>query len=271
MELKELGLREGICEMRLVKNYLLKNRCYKAAKKIVPKGIVVHSTATPQENVNVYLKSWNRSDPDMNVCVHAFVAEDGVYQTLPWNYKSWGCGSGSKGSYNSSHIQFEILEPNGTRTTDKKYDSKKNDKFFKAVYANAVELCAKLCLEFTISVEDIVCHSEAHAKGYASNHADVMHWFPKHGKSMKGFRRDVANKIKKGTTPSVLYRVQVGAFYMKLKATNLSKKLSRAGYSNIIVKSGKYYKVQVGAFRAIDNAKKLQRELINKKYAAIIV
>ena len=36
-----------------------------------------------------------------------------------------------------------------------------------------------------------ICHSEGYKRGIASNHGDVMHWFPKHGKSMDTFRADV--------------------------------------------------------------------------------
>ena len=37
----------------------------------------------------------------------------------------------------------------------------------------------------------VICHSEGAARGIASNHSDVMHWFPKFGKSMDTFRADV--------------------------------------------------------------------------------
>jgi hypothetical protein len=37
----------------------------------------------------------------------------------------------------------------------------------------------------------VICHSEGYKRGIASNHGDVMHWFPKHGKSMDDFRADV--------------------------------------------------------------------------------
>ena len=33
----------------------------------------------------------------------------------------------------------------------------------------------------------------------ASTHADVMHWFPKHGKSMDTFRSDVKALLNEGT------------------------------------------------------------------------
>jgi hypothetical protein len=59
------------------------------------------------------------------------------------------------------------------------------------VYKEAAELCAYLCNEYGLTEKNIICHSEGYAQGIASNHGDVMHWFPKHGKSMDTFRADV--------------------------------------------------------------------------------
>jgi hypothetical protein len=63
--------------------------------------------------------------------------------------------------------------------------------YFAAVYKEAVELCAYLCKQYGLTEKDVICHSEGCAMGIASNHADVMHWFPKHGKNMDAFRNDV--------------------------------------------------------------------------------
>ena len=80
--------------------------------------------------------------------------------------------------------------------------SKKNATYFEKVYNNAVELFAYLCEEFKLDpIKDILCHSEVYQLGYGSNHADVMHWFPKHGKTMDTFRSDVKSKLAKSTVP----------------------------------------------------------------------
>lgn len=42
----------------------------------------------------------------------------------------------------------------------------------------------------------VICHSEGYARGVASNHADVMHWFSKFGKNMDTFRADVVQAMK---------------------------------------------------------------------------
>ncbi len=178
---------------------LTENDCYKQGRKITPSGIVVHSTGAnnpalrryvqPDDGLlgeNIYGNHWNQPRPGgKSVCVHAFIGKlkDGsiaAYQTLPWDYRCWGCGSGSKGSCNESHIQFEICE-----------DDLTSAEYLRAVYREAAELCAYLCRRYNIPVKRIVCHSEAHELGYASGHSDVMHWWPRHGLSMDTFRAEV--------------------------------------------------------------------------------
>ena len=180
--------------MNLNKLILTKNNCYKAGKKITVKGIMVHSTAAnnpwlkrylPDDGKigkNQYGNQWNVPLPGgKQKCVHAFIGKiaDGTvatYQTLPWNHRGWHAG----GTANNTHIGFEICE-----------DGLTDSKYFNAVYKEAVELCAYLCKEYGLTEKDIICHSEGAKKGIASNHGDVMHWFPKHGKSMDSFRSDV--------------------------------------------------------------------------------
>lgn len=73
-------------------NILTQNDCYKAGRTITPKGIMVHSTATPGATANNFIKSWNKSG--VSACVHAFVDNTGIYQTLPWNWRGWHAASG---------------------------------------------------------------------------------------------------------------------------------------------------------------------------------
>ena len=72
------------------------------------------------------------------------------------------------------------------------YDPEETADYFEAVWARAVALCAYLCKEYKLDPEkDILCHAEGYRAGIASNHADVEHWFPKHGKTMDQFRAAV--------------------------------------------------------------------------------
>ena len=182
--------------MQITEHILTNNDCYKAGRTITPKGIMVHSTGVAQPDVNVFLKAWNK--PDVEVCVHAFVHRGGVTETLPWNWRGWHAG----GKANNTHIGFEILEPAGHTYkggTMIGYDVAKNASYFNQVYATAVELCAHLCQTYGLDPrKDIIDHAEGYKLGLASGHADVGHWFPKHGKSIDTLRADVAALMKGG-------------------------------------------------------------------------
>ena len=73
--------------------------------------------------------------------------------------------------------------------------------YFQATYQAAVELTAYLCRRFNLNpMADgvVLCHSEGYARGIASNHADVMHWWKKFGVDMDDFRADVAAEMQGG-------------------------------------------------------------------------
>lgn len=219
--------------MNLKKLIFTNNRCYKAGKKITPKGIMVHSTGANNPWLKRYVgpddgllgrntgnNHWNMDN--ISVCVHAFIGKlangsIATYQTLPWDHRGWHCGR----SGNDTHISFEICE-----------DGLADATYFGKVYKEAVELCVYLCKLYGLSEKDIICHSEGHERGIASNHADVMHWFPKHGKSMDTFRAEVKAQLKKDEEKIAsveLYRV-------------------RKSWGNA--------KSQLGAYSILENAKK---------------
>lgn len=231
--------------MNLRKLILTKNACYKAGRTIKPKGIIVHSTGAnnpwlkryvgPDDGLlgrNQYNNHWNQDKPGgRQVCVHAFIGKlaDGsiaTYQTLPWNHRGWHAG----GTANNTHIGFEICE-----------DGLTDASYFNAVYKEAVELCVYLCKLYGFSEKDIICHSEAYKLGIASNHADVMHWFPKHGKSMNTFRTDVKKLLSTENKPPELvkkkyYRVQIGAYSNKANAEAQLAKAKKAGFTDAFIK-----------------------------------
>jgi len=192
--------------MDIIKAYATKNLCYITSQKMIPKGIVVHSTgannpylrryvdAPDKVGVNKYGNHWNTATPDgRKVCVHAFIGYDKnknvrVAEILPLNICCWGVGSGSRGSYNydPAYIQFEICEDD---LTDKNY--------YRKVFTVAAQYCAKLCSEYNISIDKIVGHCEAYKLGYGSNHSDPEHWMKKFEESMEDFRRQVSEILKK--------------------------------------------------------------------------
>ena len=189
--------------MKLRQQFLTQNDCFKTGRTIVPKGVMVHSTGANNPNVARYVPGddeighntggshWNK--PGMTKCVHGFVGKFagggvGTVQTLPWTCRGWHAG----GAANNTHIGFEICE-----------DGLDDPDYFSAVYQEAVELTAYLCKEFGLDpLADgvVICHQEGYQRGVASNHADVLHWFPKMGKTMDDFRADVARAMKGGDT-----------------------------------------------------------------------
>lgn len=197
--------------MNLKTLLLTNNACYISGKKHTVKGIMWHSTGANNPNlkryvgpddgllgVNIYNNHWNQLKPGgRSICVHAFIGKlaDGsiaTYQTLPWEMVGWHSGAGAKGTAananNNGYIGFEICE-----------DALTDAAYFNKVYQEAVELTAMLCKMFKLDplVDGVViCHSEGYKRGIASDHSDVMHWFPKHNKNMDMARRDVAELLK---------------------------------------------------------------------------
>jgi len=175
--------------------YMTRNDCYTANRKIVPKGIMVHSTATPGVMAASWFDRWNKSfrkgETNRQVCVHAFVDDRELWQYLPWNHRGWHCG----GEGNNRYIGIEMCEPAGFRysggATMVGYDVVKMKPYFDKVYANIVEVCIMLCKEYGFDEKMIIDHYEASRLGLGSNHADVHHWFYRHGKSMDTLRADV--------------------------------------------------------------------------------
>ncbi len=185
----------------IIKAHAVNNLCYVTAQKMVPKGIVVHSTgannpylkryvdAPDEVGTNRYGNHWNVAKPGgRKVCVHAFIGygknkQIRVAELLPLDICCWGVGRGKKGSYNydPSYVQFEICEDN---LADKAY--------YKNVFAVAAEYCAELCRTYGIRVDNIVGHCEAYRLGYGSNHGDPEHWMKKFGETMADFRTRVS-------------------------------------------------------------------------------
>lgn len=191
--------------------------CYKGTSTMQVKGVLWHSTGANNPLLSRYVQptdgsadydrmikllgknkygtDWNHTKQNAGLnCWIGKLADGSVttVQTMPWNYRPWGCGSGSKGSCNTGWIQFEICED---ALTDKNY--------FNAVYKEAVELTAYLCTLYGlnpkgtanlngVTVPVILCHADSHKLGLGSNHGDVLHWFKKYGKTMDDVRNDVA-------------------------------------------------------------------------------
>ena len=184
--------------------YARNNGAFRAVRPMPsgsPAGIIIHSTGANNPNLrryvnapdicgeNPYKNYFDRADSD--VCPHAVIGLDKsgevrAAKLLPWSVCCWGCGSGSKGSYNYSpaYIQIEIAE-----------DSLANREYFERAFALAADLCQRLMKNYpSIKPENIISHHEAHLRGYASNHADCDHWLRKFGLNMDWFRALVSGE-----------------------------------------------------------------------------
>lgn len=190
----------------IIQVMMTENRCYQRGERIIPRGIVLHSTDANNTELrryvqpdpdgtigrNQYANHWNQQKADK--CMHGFLGTrlDGTLafaQNLPWDYRSWGCGGGESGSYNDTHIQFEICE-----------DNRQNADYYWSAFNAAAEICAMLCRKYGIRTRSIVSHSESAAALYASNHRDTEHWMKIHGDSMDAFRARVAAMIGEDNT-----------------------------------------------------------------------
>ena len=191
--------------------------CYKGTRQMNVLGVLWHSTGANNPNLKRYVQpsptdanykqllskigtntnnnSWNQISIEAGLNAWIGKLADGsvtTVQTMPWNYRPWGCGSGSKGSCNNGWIQFEICE-----------DALSDKSYFDKVYEEAVQLTAYLCKMYNldpkgsvamngVQVPVILCHADSYNLKVGSNHADVLHWFKKYGKTMNDVRNDVS-------------------------------------------------------------------------------
>ena len=206
---------------------MTQSTCYKGTEKMVPLGVLWHSTGANNKTVKRYVQpsdndpnreellkiiGVNKNGNDWNhkkrqAGVNAFIGglEDdtvAAVQVMPWDYESWGCGKGSKGTCNDGWMQFEICE-----------DNLKSKEHFEAVYKEGVELTAYYCKMYKldpkgtvkfngVQVPVILDHAQSHKLKLGSNHGDITKWLKKYGKTMDDVRNDVAKLLAEDATPA---------------------------------------------------------------------
>ena len=178
--------------------YATNNGAYKSGRRIsAPSGGVNHSVGCAQPSAEVFYKLMN--DPDAGWGVNAILGdfhkgEGRIIVTLPLDARPWGCGKGKNGSWNNSHIQWEVCEPAGhtySGGTMIAYDTKKNQTYFDRMWKMLVAWNVYMVIKHGYPVSGIADHAESHEAGYGSNHCDMGQWLPKHGKSMDKLRAEV--------------------------------------------------------------------------------
>lgn len=228
------------CQFRQLIRY--DSKCYINAGKFdgKPKGIVIHGTATNNANLGRWVKTDDQKEIAYNpydnyfggennlVTPHATIGvTDGtensgnimLVQILPYDNKCYGCGSGKYGTYNSTHIQIEMCQ-----------DVKRGKEYLQKILDSTAEWCADVMFHVGgFTVDDIVSHKEANAKGYASAHGDPENWLDLYSITMDDFRSMVMawykSKYGINTAPEKFYRVQVGAFVNRQYAEELVEHL----------------------------------------------
>lgn len=225
-----------------LKCIMTNSSCFKGTRKMDIKGVLWHSTGANNPTLKRYVQpdqsdanyqklmkligrnmlgnDWNHIE--IQAGLNAWIGQlaDGTVttlQTMPWNYRPWGCGSGANGSCNDGWIQFEICE-----------DGLNNKEYFEAVYKEACELTAYLCKEYKLNpkgtvnfqnkkVPVILCHQDSARLGLGSNHADIYHWFGRFGKTMENIRNDVAAILFNETSsPEIPIEVKEELIYTRL-------------------------------------------------------
>lgn len=206
---------------------MTQSSCYRGTGTMDVKGVLWHSTGAnnpwlkryvqPDDNAsnkaellaklgtNMNRNDWNHVSIDAGLNAWVGKLADGsvaAVQTMPWNYRPWGCGSGVRGSCNNGWVQFEICE-----------DGLTDASYFNAVYNEACLFTAYICKKYNINplgyvsfnganVPTILCHQDSYKLGLGSNHGDVYHWFNRYGKTMDDVRNDVSKLLGGGTIPS---------------------------------------------------------------------
>lgn len=244
--------------LEIVQAFCTQNDCYKANvnradKRYVkfqdegPKGLMLHSVGCAQPDASVFVRKWDK--PNYSACAHAVIdANSGiVMQTLPWNYRGWHCGSGSKGaaaSCNNTHVGVEMCEskyikyPASGGASFTILDKATAQADCKRTYNAAVELFAQLCETYGFDpMTDILSHKEGGKAGVASGHVDPEHYWSGLGMgyTMDGFRKAVKAKLDKEDT---IYRIQVGAFRNKAYAEAYLAKVQAVFPNAYITKGG---------------------------------
>ena len=247
--------------------------CYKGTSKMTPRGILWHGTGANNPTLKRYIQpsdvkpaadtyskeKWlevlgvNKNKNDWNhierqAGLNAWVGKlaNGTVtsiQTMPWDFKPWGCGSGSKGSCNNGWMQFEICED---ALTDKNY--------FTAAYKEACELTAYYCQLYNIDpkgtvtyngvkVPTILCHQDAYKLGLGSNHSDVYNWFNKYGKTMDDVRNDVATLLKGSSSVDTSQPTTAGTYKVVTEINKYSSSSDAKSQKNSKGKmsAGTYY------------------------------
>lgn len=174
-----------------------RNGAFRSGRSINPTGAVNHSVGCAQPSVEVFFRLMDDEDAGwgVNALLGDFHKGEGrIILALDIEARPWGCGSGKKGSWNNTKVQWEVCEPAGhtyAGGTMIGYDVEKNAGYFERMWKMLVAWNVYCVVKLGYPVSGISDHAESYRAGYGSNHSDMGHWLPKHGKSMSALRAEV--------------------------------------------------------------------------------
>lgn len=230
--------------LKIIKNYLTKNRCYIQNAKRTPIGIQIHTIGTAQGTAKAVCDYWNQSGVS---CCTTYICDADVpgkvYQLLDESVYTWADG----GYGNRNLITIEIAESDFMKYVPGTANYSVTDplKFKSDIirgYETAVELCASICkkrkwnpkAKLPSGLYLISSHNEGRAAGLSTAHVDPDHVWHDLKFSMSQFRDDVVNCMETGSFNATVdwfdawYRVR---------------------------KNWKSPETQLGAYENLDNAK----------------
>ena len=230
------------------------------------KYIVIHYTANDGDsavgNGNYFKNNLVKAS------AHYFVDDTKIVQSVPDNYVAWSVG-GNKYTDCASTGGGKLygIAKNQNTISIELCDTVKDGTIYptQATINNALALTKSLMEKYVVSVDHVIRHFDVTGKHCPAYWMDDKKWNSE-------FVSKLGSSVPTDTVPSSdsLYRVQVGAYKIKLNAQLMQAKLRAAGFDSFIKETGGYYKVQCGAYSIRANAEALKTRMMQKGFSVII-
>lgn len=211
--------------------------------------ITPHHAATVTTDP-VAIAKYHRNNPGREASANYYIAGGKICGGVVEGRRAWTSGTGNgQGTNDHKAITIEVANSTG------KPDWKISD----ADYNALVKLCAELCTYYNIEP-----HFDGTKNGTITMHKQFQNTacpgpylepIIRSGKFENDIRQAMGGVTPTPTPePVVLYRVQTGAFRIRINAEKQLAKIRALGIDGLLVQDNGLYKVQVGAFANRDNA-----------------
>ena len=197
--------------------YLTNNKCYQKPQKLIPQGIVIHSSLVKNSMLKRYIQP-KENDYDENEefydrfgydydqcdwnhiptasCPHYIIGgldyqnQLDVIQTLPNGFQGYMCGQGARGSLDQDYLQIMLCLGQNSYYKNQFYDI-------------LIDLLSNLCYEYNINplkhyhrVPTIITHDEAGKYGFATEYNELDSWLRNNNYTMPKIRKEINYKLK---------------------------------------------------------------------------